>query len=331
MARSSSFQSREELFHRQSYLVLLATIGTLGKGLRTFARTKPLGAAGALVLVTMIVMALGADLIAPYDPLAIDTPIRLSAPSWDHFFGTDQLGRDLLSRIIHATRPSLYTGLIVVTATAFLGTVFGVTSAYFGGPYDLLLQRVVDAFQALPGLIFAMALVSLFSSGIHIWIISLPVVWHTIPLVIVAVLIILMTPSTIRVVRAATFGVLNNPYVDAANVIGCTRVRIIGRHLVPNIMAPIIVVASVQLGVVILIEASLSFLGLGLPPPHPSWGGMLQGDGRNYMTTAPWLAIFPGLAITSAVLAFNLFGDGVRDVLDPRMRGTRGSGKMGGR
>ena len=153
-----------------------------------------------------------------------------------------------MSRIIHATRPSLYTGLIVVTATAFLGTVFGVTSAYFGGPYDLLLQRVVDAFQALPGLIFAMALVSLFSSGIHIWIISLPVVWHTIPIVIVAVLIVLMTPSTIRVVRAATFGVLNNPYVDAANVIGCTRVRIIGRHLVPNIMAPIIVVASVQPG-----------------------------------------------------------------------------------
>jgi peptide/nickel transport system permease protein len=295
-----------------------------------FARTKPLGAAGAFVLIVMMVLALGADVIAPYDPLGINPSVSLDGPSADHPFGTDHLGRDMLSRVIHGARPSLYTGLVVVFLSTMLGLILGVTSAYFGGVFDLTIQRFVDGLMAFPPLIFAMALLAVFSSGIHIGPIDLPLVitnstpFTNIPLMVIVAISVLFTPISSRIVRGATFAIINSQYVDAARAIGCSNTRIMIRHLVPNIMAPIIVIASVQLGSVILVESTLSFLGLGLPPPHPSWGGMLQGNGRRYMEVAPWLAIFPGLAISLSVLAFNLFGDAMRDILDPRMRGTVG-------
>jgi peptide/nickel transport system permease protein len=302
--------------------------GRIGRTIWDFARTKPLGAAGAAILLVMVIMAVGADLIVPYDPLAPQPRNQLAAPSLEHPFGTDNLGRDLLSRIIYGARPSLYTGLLVVFVSSALGMVLGITSAYLGGTFDLVVQRLVDGLMAFPGLILAMALLSVFSSGIHIWKIDLPLVWHSIPIMLVMTLIVLYVPSMSRVIRSATFGIMHMPYVEAARAIGVSSPRIILRHLLPNTMAPAIVIASAQLGGVILIEASLSFLGLGLPPPHPSWGSMLQGNGRRFMETAPWLAIFPGLAISLGVLAFNLFGDALRDVLDPRLRGT-GRGAAG--
>ncbi len=287
-----------------------------------FTRTKPLGAVGGVVLVIMVLMAVGADWITPYDPVTPDPRNMLAAPSTTHPFGTDHLGRDVYTRIVYGARPSLYTGLLVVLTTSALGLAVGVTSAYFGGLFDLLVQRVVDGLMAFPGLVFAMALLAVFSSGIHIGHIRVPLVWHEIPLMVTLTLIVLFIPSTSRVIRSATLGILHTPYVEAARAVGASSPRIIVRHLMPNVMAPVIVIASAQLGNVILIEASLSFLGLGLPPPYPSWGSMLQGSGRRFMEVAPWLAVFPGLAISLSVLGFNLFGDALRDVLDPRLRGA---------
>lgn len=291
-----------------------------------FAQQKPLGAAGAIVLVLMVILAVGADWIAPYDPIKTDTTVALDGPSLDHPFGTDQLGRDVFSRIIHGARTSLYTGLMVVAAASIIGMILGAASAYIGGYFDLVVQRFVDALLAFPGIVFALAFLTIFSSGLHVWIIDLPAVWQSTPLMIVIALTIIFIPGSSRIVRGATFAIINSQYVEAARAVGCTTPRIILRHLIPNIFPVVIVIASVQLGNVILIESSLSFLGLGLPPPNPSWGNMLQASGRQFMEIAPWLAIFPGIAISLAVLAFNLFGDALRDVLDPRLRGSSGSG-----
>ncbi len=285
-----------------------------------FARTNPLGAFGGAVLIFMVVLALGADWIAPHDPLGVDPPNQLTGPSLTHPFGTDNLGRDQLSRVIHGARPSLYTGLITIFTGSLLGMLLGVISAYIGGIFDLLVQRIVDALLAFPGLILAMALIAVFSSGIHIWFIDMPLVWHSIPVIVVVVLSFLMIPSTARIVRGAALGIVNLQYVEAARVLGASPVRLVLQHIVPNVFPVVIVIATVSLGYVVLIEASLGFLGLGTPPPNPSWGGMFSGIGRQYFETAPWLAIFPGVAISLAVLGFNLFGDAMRDVLDPRLR-----------
>jgi len=293
---------------------------------RKFVRNKPLGAAGAFVLISMVIMALGAEWIAPYDPLTPDTTAGLDGPSLDHPAGTDQLGRDMLSRIIHGAKPSLYTGLMVVSIGSMIGMLLGATSAYLGGYFDLVVQRFVDAMLAFPGLVFAIAFLTIFSNGLEIGgFIDLPAVWQSTPVMVVIALIILTIPTSSRVVRGATFGIINTQYVEAARAVGCSTTRIVLRHLIPNIFPVVIVIASVQLGNVILIESALSFLGLGLPPPNPSWGDMLSRN-RAFMETAPWLAIFPGIAISLAVLSFNLFGDALRDVLDPRLRGASGAG-----
>jgi peptide/nickel transport system permease protein len=308
----------------------------VSSGILKFIRQKPLGAFGAAVLLAMLVMAVAAPLVAPYDPLAVEPVDKLKGPSSSHIMGTDHLGRDMFSRVVYGARPSLYTGFMVVIITTILGVGLGVTSAYVGGVFDLLVQRVVDGLMAFPGLIFAMALLAVFSSGIHIGPINAPLVWDNehwwapkIPLMVVVALIVLFTPASSRIVRGATFSIMNNQYIEAAKAVGASPFRIILRHLVPNVMAPVIVIATIQLGAVILVESSLSFLGLGLPPPNPSWGGMLQGNGRRYMEVAPWLAIFPGLAISLGVLAFNLLGDALRDVLDPRMRGSVSGASVG--
>jgi peptide/nickel transport system permease protein len=288
-----------------------------------FARRKPLGAAGGVLLVLLILVAIFGDVIAPYDPIQTHPAIRLTGPSLAHPFGADELGRDVLSRVISGTRPSIYTSVIVVALSGILGLLIGVASAYRGGVVDLMIQRCVDALMAFPGLILAMALLAVFSSGIHLGWATIPVVWKSIPVMVVITLVVLFIPTNSRVARAATFNVKFSQYVEAARAVGARPWRIILTHLVPNVLAPMIVITTAQLGGVILIEASLSFLGLGLPPPHPSLGGMLQGSGRQYMEQAPWLALFPGLAISASVLGVNLLGDAVRDVSDPRLRGSR--------
>lgn len=275
-----------------------------------FARSQPLGVLGACILLTLAFAALFGAQLVPYDPLKANASVRLQGPSLHHLFGTDNLGRDMFSRIVWAAKPSFFTGIIVVSFTAVFGMSLGVISAYFGGLFDLLFQRVIDAMQVFPGLVFAMAVVTAMGNKMA---------WG-IPWSVVVALSVILLPGTSRVIRAAALGVKQNAYIEAARMVGASRLRIVFRHIVPNVMAPVIVVASVQLGGVILAESALSFLGLGVAPPTPSWGGMLSGNGLRFMEAAPWLAIFPGLAISLAVLAFNLLGDAIQDTLDPRLR-----------
>jgi ABC-type dipeptide/oligopeptide/nickel transport system permease subunit len=269
---------------------------------------NPLGLVSLLLIVVVILMALFAPLIAPYDPLESHAIDRLQTPSSQYLLGTDQLGRDVFSRIIYGARISLLVGLISVGIATVCGGLIGLASGYFGGVADIVTQRVVDAFQAFPGLILALALMSVFGSGI---------VQVTVAIAIV------IAPSQSRVIRGATLSVKENAYIEAARALGATDRRLILRHILPNVTAPILILASTTLGLAILIEGALSFLGLGTPPPTPSWGGMLTGSARAYMERVPTLSLFPGIAISLTVLAFNLFGDTLRDIWDPRLRGLR--------
>ena len=236
--------------------------------------------------------------------------------------GTDQLGRDVLSRVIAGTRPSLFTGLLVISVTGVVGTFLGVSSAYYGGVFDLVVQRIVDGVLAFPALIFTLTFLTIFRDGVEFKGVAIPGVWHSIPLAVAVAIVIVGIPINTRIFRAATLSIVSSEYVEAARWIGCSNWGIIWRHLVPNMLPIVIVVSSSQMGTVILLESAVSFLGLGLPPPHASWGGMLQSGGRQYFEEQPGLAIFPGAAIILAVMAVNLLGDALRDVLDPRLRGS---------
>ncbi len=272
--------------------------------LRT-ARRNPLGAAGGLVVIVMVFAALFADVIAPYDPVANDFSVMGEPPSWDYLLGTDQFGRDLLSRIIYGARTALLVGFVAAFVGGTLGLVLGVTSAYFGGWFDLALQRVMDVFMAFPLIIMALAVVAVFGTGVENVILAI-----TIPFI----------PRCARVVRSSALSVREMPYVDAARACGFGHTRIILRHMAPNVLAPFLIMLTAFVGQAILLEASLSYLGLGVTEPTPAWGLMLQGGAEEYAESAPWIAVFPGLAITLAVFGFNLFGDAVRDTLDPRLR-----------
>ena len=269
------------------------------------ARRKPLGAAGAAIVLIMMVTALFADVIAPYDPVANAFDRMHLAPSAAHWLGTDQFGRDLLSRIIYGSRTALLVGFVSAGIGGTVGLVLGVASAYFGGRFDLIFQRVMDVFMAFPLIIMALAVVSIFGTGAQNVIIAI-----TIPFI----------PRCARVVRSSALTVREIPYIDAARSCGFGHARIILRHMVPNVMAPYLIMITAFVGQAILLEASLSYLGLGVQEPTPAWGLMLQGGAEEYAESAPWIAIFPGLAITLAVFAFNLFGDAVRDTLDPKLR-----------
>jgi len=275
--------------------------------LRT-ARRKYTGSISAVVIVVFIFVAVFAPFIAPHDPLGVHTSVALKPPSTHFIMGTDELGRDIFSRLIYGARVSLTVGFGSVAIGTGIGVLIGLTSAYFGGAYDLFMQRVIDALQAFPPLVLAMVMVTTLGASL----------WH-----VMLAIAITGIATRARVVRGTALSLQQNTYVDAARAIGCSNWRIMLRYILPNAWAPIIVLSTASLGVAIIAEASLSFLGLGPPPPTPTWGAMLSGSARSYMSIAPWLALAPGLAITVIVLSFNLLGDTLRDVLDPRLRGTR--------
>lgn len=281
-----------------------ATLGR-GQALWHVIKRKPLGAASAVVLVVLVLTAIFADVLAPYDPLLARPEIRLASPSWDHPFGTDDIGRDVFSRVIYGARLSLWVGLLAVGIGTVAGTIIGLLCGYCEGRFDLLVQRLMDAIQTIPALILALAIVSVLKPN------------TTNAMLAIAVVII---PGNSRIVRGTVLSAKQNRYVEAAQALGCRHPRIIVSHILPNVTAPILIIASIWLGNAILIEASLSYLGVGTQPPSPSWGLMLSSTGRAFMEQAPWLAIFPGLAISLAVLGFNLFGDTLRDAWDPKLR-----------
>jgi peptide/nickel transport system permease protein len=268
-------------------------------------KRQPLGAAGLAVVILMILMAVFANFLSPYDPEANSLEHMLVEPSWIFPMGTDQFGRDVLTRIIYGARTALYVGFTAATVGSFLGLLLGVASAYFGGRFDLIMQRVMDVFMAFPLIIIALAVVATLGTGTTNVIIAI-----TIPFV----------PQCARVVRSSALAIREIPYVDAARSLGFGHSRIILRHMMPNVMAPFLIMFTSFLGQAILLEASLSYLGMGVQEPTPAWGLMLQGGAEEYAESAPWVAIWPGVAISLAVFGFNLFGDALRDVLDPKLR-----------
>lgn len=273
--------------------------------MRRMIRKQPLGFAGGLIVLIMLILAIFADFIAPYDPTRNSFEYMSEAPSWQFLLGTDQFGRDIFSRIIYGARTALLVGFVASFVGCFIGLVLGVGSAYFGGYIDLIFQRFLDIFMSFPIIILALAMVAIFGTGLDKVILAI-----TIPFI----------PRCARVVRSSALAIREMPYVDAARSIGYSHARIILRHMVPNVTAPFLIMLTAFMGQAILLEASLSFLGLGVQEPTPAWGLMLQGGAAEYAESAPWIAVFPGLAITLAVFGFNLFGDAVRDVLDPRLR-----------
>jgi peptide/nickel transport system permease protein len=283
--------------------------GGLGgvRALGRFIRRKPLGAIGAVIVIAMLVMAGCAEWIAPYDYDQTIRGARMKPPSAAHWLGTDNLSRDMWSRVVYGARVSITVGFLTIGLAIVLATAIGVSSAYFGGVWDLVVQRVVDAWLSFPYLIIILSVMAVLGPGL---------------LNVVVSLAILIAATNSRVIRSATLAAMQHSYVEAARAMGCGHARIILRHLLPNVTATIIILATIGLGAVTLAESALSFLGFGVPPPHPSWGGMLSGSGRTYMFRAPWMAVWPGVAISMAVFGFNMLGDALRDVLDPRLRGS---------
>ena len=280
--------------------------GTL-RGLRTFARRNPLSAFWGCVAAFIILVAILAPVIAPYDPLKANFRRMAKAPDAGNYFGTDQIGRDNLSRVIHGARSSLIVAIAAVLLGTTTGSLWGLASGYLGGSFDVVSQRIIEFLQAFPDLILAMAISMALGTG------------HGTVIVAIAITRI---PFGGRIVRAVALSLKEMAYVEAARAIGASPLRIMAQHILPQCVAPYLILATTHLGVAIIIEAALGFLGVGIPPPTPTWGNMLAGS-LTSLVPHWWLVFFPGLAITITVLAFNLFGDGIRDTLDPRLRGTR--------
>jgi peptide/nickel transport system permease protein len=269
---------------------------------------KPVGAAAAMVFLLFVFCGVFADWLAPYGFNEISMLERLKAPSWKHPFGTDNLGRDMLSRCLYGAQLSVIIGLSAAALATTLSVLIGLLSGYLGGKVDMVVQRIVDAYMSFPELVILIAVVSVVGPGMP---------------QIIGILSLVLGIGGSRIIRSAVVSARENMYVHAAQSIGASTARVLWRHLLPNIMPPIIVLFTTRVGSAILIESGLSFLGLGVPPPAPTWGGLLSGSGRTYMFQGPWLALAPGLCLTAVVYATNVFGDALRDLLDPRMRGAK--------
>ena len=275
-------------------------------------KEKPLGTVGAVITLLLLLTAIFADFIAPYGMNETYVGGPLAPPSAQYWLGTDNLGRDLLSRIIFGARISVIVGLTAASLGTIISAVIGITCGYMGGKLDLMVQRGVDTWMCLPALIISMVLVIVMGPSIWSIIVALAFTWGV--------------PGS-RVVRGAVISIRENSYVAAARAAGCSTMRMLTRHILPNVMPTVIILFSIRVPGMVLAEASLSFLGFGIPPPVPSWGGMLSGSGRQYMMLAPMMSIWPGLALAIVVYGVNMFGDAVRDLLDPRLRG--GAGRYG--
>lgn len=304
MATRPGLEALEYLPARPRRAVLLTVLRLLWR----FSLRKPLGAIGAFIVVALIVMAIFAPLIARHNWDEQSLRDRLQNPSPAHIFGTDELGRDIFSRIVYGARVSVYIGFGGVAIQALISTAIGVISGYYGGRVDTVIQRIVDTWMSFPGLVLLITLISIIGQG---------------QLQLTIAMGVLFAGGSSRIKRSAVLAIKNNQYFEAARTLGASDFRIIARYVLPNILPVIIISATILLGTFILTEASLSFLGYGVPPPYPSWGRMLSGVARQYLIYDPWLAIWPGLFISLAVYGFNMLGDALRDVLDPRMRGVR--------
>ncbi len=272
----------------------------------TFSKRKPIGAAGGAILLILVVIALFAPWISPYDPYEIFADNRKAPPQLSYPLGTDQLGRDVMSRVFYGARISLYVGLLSVAAGITLGFVLGSVSAYIGGTFDLVFQRLVDAMIAFPGIILALTLIAVLGSSVNN---------------IIYALIAVLWPGASRTIRSQVLSLKEMDYILAARAVGMSPTRIVFRHIMPNCFALYIILATITLGTAIITEASLSFLGLGIPGDVPSWGGMLARASQEFIKSAPWIALSSGIAIALAVFGVNLLGDALRDVLDPKLRG----------
>jgi peptide/nickel transport system permease protein len=282
--------------------------GPLAHFLGRLFREKPLGAAGGVVFILFLLCGIFADFLAPYGANEISPINRLKPPSWAFPFGTDNLGRDMLSRCLHGAQLSVIIGFCAAGLATFISVFLGIITGYLGGKVDMILQRFVDAWQSFPDLIILIVVVSVVGPGM--------------PQIIVTLGLLLGIAGS-RIIRSAVVSVRENMYVHAAQSIGASTPWILWHHILPNVLPPIIVLFTTRVGFVILAESGLSFLGLGVPPPAPTWGGMLSGSGRTFMFQGPWLALAPGLCLTVVVYATNMFGDALRDVFDPRLRGSR--------
>ncbi|TDJ41274.1 MAG: ABC transporter permease [Gammaproteobacteria bacterium] len=271
-------------------------------------REKPLGAFGGAIFVLFLFFGLFADFLIPYGVNETNLRVRLEGPSADHLFGTDHLGRDVLSRVLIGAQLSMTIGFLAAGFATVISIVLGVLSGYFGGKVDMLIQRFVDAWMCFPDLLFLMVVISIIGAGV--------------PQIVMALSLIYGIAGS-RIIRGSVISVRENMHTHAARSMGAKTMHILVRHILPNIMPVVIVLFTTRVGAAILTEAGLSFLGLGVPPPTPTWGGMLSGTGRTYMYIGPWLALAPGLCLTIVVYAINVYGDALRDLLDPRMRGSR--------
>jgi peptide/nickel transport system permease protein len=290
-------------------------VHTIFTTIATFAQKKPLGVVGGMILLVMVSLAMMGPLIAPSDPYEVHVLYKYAAPgaiieeTGERFWlGADQLGRDTLSRLIYGARVSLYVSLVSVSIGVTIGALIGIVSAYFGGTLDLLVQRIVDTVMAFPAIILALAIVAIAGASLRN---------------VILALIVLLMPAAARVVRSQALAVKEMDYVLAARAAGSGSWRIIFHHMLPNCTAPYIVFATANLGYAVVVEAALSFLGVGTPPDVPSWGGMLSITGQKYIEVSPWLVVFPSIAVSIAVFGFNLLGDALRDVLDPKLKGEQ--------
>ena len=279
---------------------------TVAKTVGRFARRKPLGAFGGVLVMATVLVAFLAPVLATQDPQEIVVGERLLPPSSEHWMGTDYLARDMFSRVVYGARISMYVGLVTVLLGSAFGGILGILSAWVGGWFDLLLQRIVDSLAAFPHLVLALIVVTATGRSLN---------------GIILALVLVNTPLITRTLRSAALSVKEAPYVESGRAIGAGHIRLLRLYVLPNCFAPIIVLASITVGWAIVVEATLSFLGLGLPPNVPSWGGMLSGMAQRTAAATPWVAVFPGLALSLTVYGINLLGDGLRDVLDPRLRG----------